>query len=749
MPFQFETFSYDETTGIISRQHKEYKLTKLQKKLFDYFLAHPKQVIDKETLMKEVWGRIVTDNTINKFISALRNCVEEDSASPQFIVTHFGHGISFEAQIQQKKSTSNKKPFGMSRMIVTVALALMIFVSVYFVSKQKQNPKPELEAVIIDHVLVLPTDYNNDLMVKESEKQGMAQVMQSVLNGFDSEGQVLFGNQSQSSREAIEKYWRLDKKLVVLQSRVKKNGEIYQATINLTQGNKTLDTAIIKGTSLTDLMQGQIDFISRYQGGTQKYKTAKIDDDFIQAMAYVKKKNFKQAQIRLKRVIANDATNFQAQFQLAKVYAQLKKYNQSIAQLQTLKATDFYAEHSSDIELALADVLFQQHHYEDLIADLKKYQSTHLHIGEVKKAKIKIRIADAYLALGEIQQAMKFYQQAIKNISADFNPKIYAQSLYGQGKVLENQSNADEIFSYFEKSLAYAQEASDYTLQILCLDEMAKILLVSNQWEKGLALKKQAIELMEMEDDKGKVAQGLGTLAAFLIQTGHFTQAKEINDNLGNIAKELKNDTLLLNFLHYDSIILMNFFKFQNARSQIDKHLKIAQSSKNLGMQLDNAFLEFELRLAKKDLSGFKAEWDSRTNLIKDMGFERYQVYMDFYLARFYKQSSEDGKAIAIITKISEQAKANNDMKIFVDAQNQLAEIYTKTDAQKALDILNALEQYQPDANPYLELKALALNKLGRKVEALTLLNQAKLVFHEAWKSENEILLEQLQQEVN
>jgi DNA-binding winged helix-turn-helix (wHTH) protein/Tfp pilus assembly protein PilF len=742
MPLQIDSFSYDEATGIINKQRKEYKLTKLQKKLFDYFLAHPKQIINKETLMQEVWGRIVTDNTINKFISALRLYVEEDSSQPKVIVTHFGHGISFEGNIVQQEFVSKKKLSQWT--FLSVVLLLSIISLVYFLN-QKSKVATAAEKRQIDHVLILPTDYEN-LNVEDTQKQGLAELMQSVLKGIDSEGQVLFGKQAQSNREAIEKYWRLDKKLVVLQSRVQKNGEIYQATINLTQGNETLDTAIIKGNSLADLMQGQIDFISHYQGDSQKNKITTIDDDFIKAMAYIKKKNFIKAKTLLEKVLVNNASNYQAQFQLAVVYAQLKDYNQSLAQLNTLKVTDFYTVHSSEIELAIADILFKQHNYEQIIDDLKKYQSTHLKIGEVKKAKIKLQIAEAYFALGEIQNAMKFYKQAIMHVNAEFNPKIFAQSFYGQGRVLENQSNADDTFSYFEKALAYAQEANDYTIQILSLDEMAKILLVGNEWEKGLALKKQAIEIMEMEDDKGRVSQGLGTLAAFLIQTGHFSQAKEINDRLGRIAKELKSDGLLLSYLHYDSIVLMNFFKFENARSQIDKHLKIAQSSKNLTMQLDNAFLEFELRLAQKDLSNFKVEWEKRTQLIKEMGFERYQVYMDFYLARYYKQTNEEDKAIAIINKISEQAKANNDLKMLVDAQNQLAEIYMKSDAQKSLDVLNAIEKYQPDANPYLELKALALNKLGRKLEALNLLNQAKLVFHEAWKSENEILLEQLKE---
>lgn len=759
MLFHINNLSYDDATGIILKNNKEYKLTKIQTKLFSYFICHPKQILSKETLMQEVWGRIVTENTINKFISALRSYIEDNPSKPEIIVTRFGHGLSFEGSIttqesllidnqaNYKEKQKNYKPW------VFVAL-MMGAVIVFLLWLNLSQPNPPVLGMVnfadTKHVLVLPTDFNN-VDVSDVQQVGLSELIQSTFNNTDSEGKMLFDQTNLGNREAIEKYWRLDKQLVVLKSQVLKNGDIYESVINLSQGSRVLDQTTLKAANLDDLLKKQIEFISKYQNNrinVQQKEDALIEPILIEALGYKKLGNLSKAQELLQNILQRQENHHQARFELSKIYIQQKQYTKALSQLNTLKSTKAYQSIGTEIELALAGINYIKHDYELLIDHLKKYQIEHLSISEVKKAKIKLQIAQAYLAQGHLQNGMKFFQQAIMNINADFNPNLYAQSYFGQGVVLVNQSNAQDVYAYFEKSLSFAKAAGNLKYQILALDEMSKMQLVGNQWEKGIALKKQALEIMELGDDKSQVAQGLGTLAAFLIQTGHFTEATKINNRLGKIAQELNSDSLFLNYLHYDAVLLMNVFKFEEAKIQINKQLELSIKTNNLGMQLDNAFLEFELRLAKKDTLNFKQEWDKRSRLIKDLGFERYQVYMDYYLARFYKQTGEIEQASTVISKISEMAKANNDIKILVDAQNQLAEMYIEIDANISLNILNEIKQYKPDANPYLEIKALTLYKLGKKIEALALLNQAKLIFHEAWKSENQILLDQLQNEV-
>ena len=47
-------------------------LLKIQNELFNYFVTHPDTILSKQTLMVDVWGRIITENSVDQFISILR-----------------------------------------------------------------------------------------------------------------------------------------------------------------------------------------------------------------------------------------------------------------------------------------------------------------------------------------------------------------------------------------------------------------------------------------------------------------------------------------------------------------------------------------------------------------------------------------------------------------------------------------------------------------------------------------------------
>ncbi len=753
MPYIFENFSYHSDKSTIVHQEKEHKLTNLQKKLFEYFLKNPQTIINKETLMQEVWGRIVTDNTINKFISALRACVEENPKEPKVFITHFGHGISFEAMPQTLGACQQRSVHKKNKRFLLALVATILVIIVYFIStiSDKANEKSATSIQLHEnqHLLILPTQYDN-VAIDPATQEGYQQLLQTSFKQRDKNGNILFNQSSLNNQQAIEKYWQLDKKLLVLQTKVIKNGEIYESIVNVSKGNDVVLESKISHKNLDELLNLQRQQLANFQTNSASSLDNKrlYNHQYIKALGLIKMGKTSEAQNILQQILEQDDQNYTARYQLAQLLLQKKDYTQSQAHLETLKNTQAYHLFGDEIELSLATIYSQQQHHQKAIDQLIKYLATHPELGEISKSNLKLHIADAYLALTALQNAMKFYKQAVSTIDANFHPDIYAKSLYGQAKVLLNDSNEPSIYALLEQALDYAKAANDYAYQILILDEMARILLVSNQWQKGIALKKQALEIMELTDDEQQVATGLGTLAAFLIQSGRFSEAQEINQRLKKIATKTNNSTQMLNYLHYEAVLLLNAFKFEQAKSIIQQHLQLAKNQHNIAMQLDNAFLEFELRLAQENLDGFEQEWHKRKAMIKQNGLQRYQVYLDLYLARYYKQSKNTAQAMTIIQQVSETVKANNDLKLLVDAQEQLAEIYLEDKPQKALQILQQLQQYQPDANPYLELLAKTYYKLGRKLEAIKTFTQAKLVFNQAWKAKDEKLLEQWQKEV-
>ncbi len=760
MLYQIENSTYDDINGIIVSKDKEYKLTKTQKNLLNYFIQNSNIIISKQTLMEKVWNRTVTENSVDQIISYLRGYLEENPKKPSIFITHFGKGISFEAPVktlQNTATTSNPKTTLLNPKIAILVLTLMaVLAFVYWnnlTNHSENGINPSQANINKQKILILPTSFEND-KIDTVEQKGVRNLMQSTFNNLDSEGQLVFDNNSLTAQQAIEKHWRLEDDLIVLRTSIIKNGDIYESIIELDDGINEYKKVHLSANNINDLVNSQMAYIAEFNQSLTKSKTLKLpnltrNDKYIKALGYQKLGTFKKAEKLIKQVLFDDENNHQVRLTLAEILYDQKAYDESLSQLNTLKATSAYQTMGTQIELGIAKVNFSKKQFEKIIDDLSNFQAQHPEISVIKKAKILLQLADAHLALTHLKTAMKFYKQAIVNVDALLNPLIFAQSYFGQAEVLMKNSISKEVYSLFKKSHENALLAQNIPLQIKALSKMSFVSMNNYDWENAIKITKQVISLHELAKDKLNLGISLGTLVAILNLRGEFTQAQEVNERLGKIAQEIKSDTLQLHYLHYKAVLTMNHFDWISAQDIISEQYQLAKAAKDYGMQLNNAFLQLELILLKKDKDKFMSEWKKRMAEIKGLGFERYQVYMDLFLARYYALISEDTKAIDLFKNVSERTLQSQDIKVYIDSQTRLAKVLLKTDTKGTLDLLNKLEKYNPHPNPYLDLKAQGLFNLGKKVEALSLLNQAKLVYHESWTAENQALLELIQATVN
>ncbi|GAA1800914.1 response regulator transcription factor [Agromyces neolithicus] len=79
------------------RDGHELQLTVREFDLLHWFLAHPRVVHDRETLLREVWGWEVGDlSTVTVHVRRLREKIEADPARPRLIATVFGVGYRWD-----------------------------------------------------------------------------------------------------------------------------------------------------------------------------------------------------------------------------------------------------------------------------------------------------------------------------------------------------------------------------------------------------------------------------------------------------------------------------------------------------------------------------------------------------------------------------------------------------------------------------------------------------------------------------
>lgn len=72
------------------------KLTALEFKLLAYLVQNAGRVISKQELFEKVWGdKFTGDGTLNVHIRKIREAVEQEPGSPEYIITVWGDGYKF------------------------------------------------------------------------------------------------------------------------------------------------------------------------------------------------------------------------------------------------------------------------------------------------------------------------------------------------------------------------------------------------------------------------------------------------------------------------------------------------------------------------------------------------------------------------------------------------------------------------------------------------------------------------------
>lgn len=92
-------FTADFTAGKFFKNGDSVRLSGKEKELLRLFLHCPGKVLSREDILKQVWkGQpFITMRTVDVHISWLRQKLEDDPQSPQYIVTVWGEGYRFDA----------------------------------------------------------------------------------------------------------------------------------------------------------------------------------------------------------------------------------------------------------------------------------------------------------------------------------------------------------------------------------------------------------------------------------------------------------------------------------------------------------------------------------------------------------------------------------------------------------------------------------------------------------------------------
>jgi len=94
--YKFSDISVDFKSHEVTKAGKKLHLTALEFKLLNFFIKHKGEVVTRDNILDETWDdAIVSPRTIDPHIVHLRQKLEDDPASPEYIVSIRGVGYKF------------------------------------------------------------------------------------------------------------------------------------------------------------------------------------------------------------------------------------------------------------------------------------------------------------------------------------------------------------------------------------------------------------------------------------------------------------------------------------------------------------------------------------------------------------------------------------------------------------------------------------------------------------------------------
>jgi DNA-binding response OmpR family regulator len=94
-------FRLDRTARRVFLAGRELTLTSTEFNLLEFFLTHPGRAFSRDQLLESVWGeqRYVTPRTVDVHVRRLREQIESQPESPQYLTTVRGFGYRFEESV--------------------------------------------------------------------------------------------------------------------------------------------------------------------------------------------------------------------------------------------------------------------------------------------------------------------------------------------------------------------------------------------------------------------------------------------------------------------------------------------------------------------------------------------------------------------------------------------------------------------------------------------------------------------------
>ena len=278
------------------------------------------------------------------------------------------------------------------------------------------------------------------------------------------------------------------------------------------------------------------------------------------------------------------------------------------------------------------------------------FQAAKLDITKHRLAKTYIAIADVYSIMGNHNNSVNYYQQAISILKKGKDSVDVATALYNLGDEYLKTGRLDSALAYTKQSQDLSKAISYAIGEAYCLGNMGKIYARSGddrQAEKNL---NKAIELLQGLDEFSAIAEYLLSMSDIYIEKKEINPAKsyavksyELAKKYG-LKKEVSDASLKLSALYEwsgDPLLSLKYYK---------EYITYRDSVSNLEAVQQMADLRTDFEISRKQKEVDLLETKNRLKIAERNGFiwaTLFLIAMLIIIIYFYRQKVKRNRILA------------------------------------------------------------------------------------------------------
>lgn len=750
MKLNFLNFVLDKSKQTLFHGADEIKLSKNNYLLLCYLTENHNRLMTKDEIMAYVWnGRIVSDNSLNQNISALRKMLS-DFDDQTIIETEFGKGFKFvpEISFQTENTAQNeskkwyRKPAFMAIVGFVMIMLITHVVNDFFNPARagNQNYTP---------VIMLNSSNPDDWL--ESSTSGLINMLVSLPK---ENNLITTKNNQQSNNQAqfLDNYWRINPETEAIKAHLESNTQTYQLHLSVIRKDNEISETISHPVLYELILKGNQWLVTNSKlQATQTPIEELITNDphalelYLRGFHELKQGNFPAAENYAELAIEKNP-----QFHLARLLLAETKYRQgdnesSLAKLETLIQINTPPELQIPIESLRGDILDTAGRYDEAVQIYEQIIKDNTAINPIQLLDVRYNLSYTLATLLRYQDALYQLNLIKQQINPTAHTELYAHTLQKEGSVLLQIGKTKRAKQAANESIRIFTELADDMSAAKVKILLARIANHESDYEAAVHHLTQAVTTYRAADFALGVGATLNELIYAQRINGQLSAAWKNMTEMRQIALDIDYFAMLMAASEAEFEIALNRGQLDIAEQVLDAYLNASKSNDFARGLFKHNLMSLSLVIEKKQPELTAPFIQAIEQHINESQEERLRPRLNVQIARVKLLLNQPEEAINLLEKARTNAHTAGDQETVNLANSYLLKIHHQQNNWPAMEkIIDLASDNEPQPYPFLLYHAKLMQAQGNLIEAISLAQLCKQQANELWRSKDANYLQSL-----